>query len=168
MPPRMSALDRVLAANERYSARFAAGQLPAAPRLKLAVLTCMDARLDVNRALGLAEGDAHVIRNAGGLTTDDAIRSLTISQRVLETREIALVRHTRCGMLGLDGERFVAEIEQDAGSRPAWNPGGFADLEEDLRSALQELRTCPFLPRRDAIRAFVYEVESGRLRAVEP
>jgi carbonic anhydrase len=160
----MSEIERLLANNERYARSFGAGDLAAPPRLRLAILTCMDARIDIHRALGLAEGDAHVIRNAGGLVSDDAIRSLVISQRLLGTEEIAVIRHTACGMLGLDDGRLVEEIERDAGVRPTWAPGGFADLEEGLRAALSVLRGCSLIPRRQSIRGFVYEVHSGRLR----
>jgi len=163
----MSTIDELLWHNDRYAHGFQARELPAPPSLRLAILTCMDARLDVHRALGLKEGDAHVIRNAGGLLTDDAVRSLAISQRLLGTEEIMVIRHTNCGMLGLDDEQLTVEIERDAGTRPPWRPGGFDDLQAGLREALDALRRCPFIPRREAIRGFIYDVRSGRLNELD-
>ncbi len=162
----MAKIDQLLANNARYAASFDRGGLEAAPRLRLAVLSCMDARLDLHRALGLAEGDAHVIRNAGGIVTDDAIRSLAISQRLLGTEEIAVIHHTRCGMLGLDDERFAATLEQESGARPPWAAGGFADLEEDLRACVERIRRSPFIARRDCVRGFIYDVDTGEIREV--
>jgi carbonic anhydrase len=130
------------------------------------VVTCMDARIDPHRLLGLREGDAHVIRNAGGVVTDDVIRSLTISQRLLRTEEIMVVMHTDCGMQGLADAEFRGRIQSEAGLRPPWATEGFFDLEQALREGLLRLRTNPFLAERNKIRGFVYEVETGRLRQV--
>jgi len=126
----------------------------------------MDARLDVGRALGLEEGDAHVIRNAGGVVTDDAIRSLAISQRLLGTEEIILIHHTGCGMLTFTDDDFRNSIEQDTGIKPEWAAESFADLDGDVRQSIARIKASPFIPRKNAVRGFVYEVESGRLREV--
>ncbi|HLI53005.1 MAG TPA: carbonic anhydrase [Acidimicrobiales bacterium] len=126
----------------------------------------MDARIDVHSLFGLSPGDAHVIRNAGGLVTDDTVRSLCISQRLLGTTEVILVHHTNCGMLGLDDDTFAADVERDTGRRPPWRAGGFADAGDDVRRSVQMLRECPFLPARDAIRGFVLDVDNGPLEEV--
>jgi carbonic anhydrase len=152
--------------NERYAAAFSGGELAPAPRLKTAIVTCMDARIDPARILGLEPGDTHVIRNAGGVVTDDVIRSLAISQHELGTREILVIQHTRCGLLGLDDEALARQLEQAAGSRPPWPAGGFSDLEASVREGTGRLRDSPFLVERDRVRGFVYEVESGRVREV--
>ena len=126
----------------------------------------MDARLNVYGLLGLAEGDAHVIRNAGGAITEDEIRSLAISQHLLGTEEIILMHHTDCGMLTFTDDEFRAMLEQEAGIKPSWSPESFADLEQDVRQSIARIKSSPFIPRRDNIRGFVYEVETGRLREV--
>jgi carbonic anhydrase len=162
----MSATDGLLANNARYASGFAKGYLAAPPNRKVAVLACMDARLDPARALGLEEGDAHVIRNAGGSVTDDAIRSLLISQRLLGTSEIVLIHHTDCGMLGFQDDEVAAAIEADTGIRPPFALGGFADLEGDVRQSIARVKASPFLPATRSVRGFVYEVETGRLREV--
>ena len=162
----MSATDGLLANNARYASGFAKGYLAAPPNRKVAVLACMDARLDPARALGLEEGDAHVIRNAGGSVTDDAIRSLLISQRLLGTSEIVLIHHTDCGMLGFQDDEVAAAIEADAGIRLPFALGGFADLEGDVRQSIARVKASPFLPATRSVRGFVYEVETGRLREV--
>jgi carbonic anhydrase len=162
----MSATDELLANNESYAAAFDKGELPAPPARKIAVVTCMDARLNVYAMLGLQEGEAHVIRNAGGAVTDDAIRSLAISQRLLGTEEIVLIHHTGCGMLSFTDDEFRAQVEQDTGIRPAWAAEAFADLENDVRQSIARIKASPFLPHTDAVRGFVYEVENGRLREV--
>lgn len=159
----MSAIDRLLAANQRFAQTVVPRMLGARPRLRLAVLACMDARLDVERCLGLEAGDAHVIRNAGGLATDDALRSLLLSQRLLGTEEVALIHHTRCGLLGLREPEVLAQIEAETGERPPFPLGGFADLEEALRRGVETVRGCPFLPHRDRVRGFIYDVDTGRL-----
>ena len=136
------------------------------PRRKLAVLACMDARLDPARALGLEDGDAHVIRNAGGVVTDDALRSLAISQNLLGTEEVVLIKHTDCGMLTISDEEFADRLESETGSRPEWRAHAFSDLDEDVRDGIERIRSSPFVPRKDKVRGFVYEVETGRLREV--
>jgi carbonic anhydrase len=161
----VSVTDELLAANTRYADGFA-GPLPLPPARHVAVLACMDARLDVSRALGLAEGDAHVIRNAGGVATDDAIRSLAISQRLLGTTEIVLVHHTDCGMLTFTDADFRDAIEADAGVRPHWESEAFADLEADVRASRQRILDSPFVPEKGSVRGFVFDVGSGRLTEV--
>jgi carbonic anhydrase len=158
--------DSLLKNAETYAASFAKGDLPLPPARKIAVLACMDARLDPARVLGLEEGDAHVIRNAGGVASDDAIRSLAISQHLLGTEEIVIIHHTDCGMLTFDDEEFAARLERETGSRPGWDAQAFADLDIDVRDSLERIRSSPFIPRTDKVRGFVYEVETGRLREV--
>ena len=162
----MSAIDELLDANRAYTESFDRGELPAAPARKLAVITCMDARLDPAKALGLEEGDAHVIRNAGGVVGDEEIRSLAISQHLLGTEEVVLIQHTGCGMLGLDEDALARRIEREAGRRPDFELRGFADLEESVRESIRKVTESPFLPRRESVRGFVYEVETGLLREV--
>ena len=162
----MSVTDDLLKNNERYAEGFDKGGLAKAPAKQLAVVACMDARLDVYAILGLEPGDAHVIRNAGGLVSDEEIRSLTISQRALGTREVILIHHTGCGMEGLDDDEFASQLEQETGTRPPWRPGGFSDLEQDVRESIARIRESPFVPHKDSVRGFVYEVETGRLREV--
>jgi carbonic anhydrase len=162
----MSSTDELLGNNEAYAASFDKADLPLPPAKKVAVVACMDARLDVGRALGLQEGDAHVIRNAGGIVTDDAIRSLAISQRLLGTEEIILIHHTDCGMLTFTDDEFRNAIEQDTGVKPEWAAESFADLEGDVRQSIARIQASPFIPRKDGVRGFVYEVETGRLREV--
>jgi carbonic anhydrase len=143
------------------------GTVSARPLRKLAVLACMDARLDPYRLLGLERGDAHVIRNAGGIASDDAIRSLTISQRLLGTEEIVVIHHTDCGMLTFKDEELRASLAAETGTEPPWSTDYPATLEAGVRQAVERLRESPFLPNRDRIRGYVYEVETGRLREVE-
>jgi len=162
----MSPTDELLANNESYAASFSKGDLPVSPARKVAVVACMDARLNVYALLGLQEGDAHVIRNAGGVVTDDAIRSLTISQRLLGTEEIILIHHTGCGMLTFSDDEFKASIEQETGIKPEWAAEAFADLDDDVRQSINRIKASPFIPRKDSVRGFVYEVETGRLREV--
>jgi carbonic anhydrase len=163
----MSATDDLLTNNEAYAASFDKADLPLPPAKKVAVIACMDARLNVYGALGLTEGDAHVIRNAGGVVTDDEIRSLAISQRLLGTEEIILIHHTGCGMLTFTDDAFKADIEADTGIRPEWAAEAFPDLEGDVRQSIARIKASPFIPRKDSIRGFVYEVETGRLREVQ-
>jgi carbonic anhydrase len=163
----MSAIDDVLSRNEAYAAGFDLADMPAPPARKLTVVTCMDARIDVHAVLGLEPGEAHVLRNAGGVVTDDTIRSLALSQRALGTEEVLLMHHTRCGLDGLDDEEFAAELGRDAGAAPDWAAGGFADVDESVRRSLSLVRESPFIPRREKVRGFVYDVESGRLREVQ-
>jgi carbonic anhydrase len=162
----MSATDELLANNEAYAASFEKGTLPLPPARKVAIVACMDARLNVYSALGLQEGDAHVIRNAGGVVTDDEIRSLTISQRLLGTEEIILIHHTDCGMLTFTDDQFKASIEQETGIKPEWAAEAFPDLDGDVRQSIARIKASPFIPRKESVRGFVYEVESGRLREV--
>ena len=161
----MSVTDEYLANNERYAAGFS-GPLPLPPAMGVAVVACMDARLNVYGILGLAEGEAHVIRNAGGVVTDDEIRSLAISQRLLGTHEIILIHHTDCGMLTFTDDEFKRSIEEDTGIRPEWAAEAFGDLDSDVRQSIARIQASPFIPRKDAVRGFVYEVETGRLREV--
>jgi carbonic anhydrase len=162
----VSSTDELLANNESYAASFDKADLPLPPARKVAVIACMDARLNVYGMLGLAEGDAHVIRNAGGVVTDDEIRSLAISQRLLGTQEIILIHHTDCGMLTFTDDAFKADIESDTGIRPNWAAEAFPDLDGDVRQSIARIKASPFVPNKDSVRGFVYEVESGRLREV--
>jgi carbonic anhydrase len=162
----MSITDELLENNERYAADFGKGDLPGPPAKKVAVVACMDARILVSRILGLAEGDAHVIRNAGGLVTDDTIRSLAISQRMLGTEEIVLIQHTGCGMLTFTDDDFRRSLHAETGVAPEWAPGAFADLEENLRRSIADIRANPFILHTGSVRGFVYEVETGKLREV--
>jgi len=163
----MSVTDELLANAERYAASFDKGSLPLPPAKHVAVVACMDARLNPYGLLGLAEGDAHVIRNAGGVITADELRSLAISQRLLGTTEIILIHHTGCGMLTFTDDEFKAAVERETGLRPPWATEAFADLDEDVRQSVRRLQADPFLPHKDQIRGFVYEVETGRLREVK-
>ncbi len=162
----MSTTDDLLANNEAYVASFDKADLPMPPAKKLAVVACMDARLNVYGVLGLQEGDAHVIRNAGGVVTDDEIRSLAISQRLLGTEEIILIHHTDCGMLTFTDDDFKASIQGDVGIKPEWAVEAFSDLDEDVRQSIGRIKASPFIPNKNSVRGFVYEVESGRLREV--
>ncbi len=162
----MTVTDEMLRANQTYAAAFDKGGLPMPPGRRVAVVACMDARLNPFGMLGLTEGDAHVIRNAGGVVTDDAVRSLAISQRLLGTREIVLIHHTDCGMLTFRDDELKAQIESDTGLRPPFALEAFADVDEDVRQSLRRVRASPYIPHRDAVRGFVYEVETGRLREV--
>ena len=161
----MSATDDLLANAEHYARGFTKGDLPVPPSLHVAVVACMDARLNVYGLLGLSEGDAHVIRNAGGVVTDDVIRSLTISQRLLGTTEIILIHHTGCGMLTFTDDAEKARIEADTGIRPAFALETFADVDDDVRQSIARVQASPFIPHKNA-RGFVYEVEKGTLREV--
>ena len=162
----MSKTDELLANNEAYVAAFDKGDLALPPAAKVAVVACMDARLNVYGALGLSEGDAHVIRNAGGVITDDEIRSLAISQRLLGTEEIILIHHTDCGMLTFTDDAFKQSIQDDTGIKPEWAAEAFSDLETDVRQSIARIKSSPFIPRKDSVRGFIYEVETGRLREV--
>jgi carbonic anhydrase len=161
----MSATSELITNNETYASSFDKGDLPIPPAKKVAVLACMDARLDPSKALGLREGDAHVIRNAGGVATDDALRSLVISQRLLGTEEIILIHHTDCGMETFTDDAVKEQIFADTGIRPSFALEAFPKAEEDVRQTAARINASPFIPRK-AIRGFVYEVESGRLREV--
>lgn len=163
----MSATDRLLENNAAYAEGFAHAGLPTPPAEKVAVVTCMDARVNPYGLLGLTEGDAHVIRNAGGVITDDAIRSLTISQRLLGTREILVIAHTDCGMLSFTDETLKSQIQADTGVRPSFAMETFSDLDQEVRQSIARIRSSPFVPHQDAVRGFVFDVETGRLREVE-
>ena len=162
----MSATNDFLAANKRYAENFTKGGTPMPPAKKVAIVACMDARIETGRLLGLEEGDAHVIRNAGGVVTEDVIRSLAISQRLLGTTEIVLIHHTDCGMLTFKDDGLKDQIEEDTGLRPPFALEAFSDLEEDVRQSIRRIQASPFVPRKDKIRGFVYDVESGRLNEV--
>jgi carbonic anhydrase len=161
----MSVTDELLANNQRYAETFS-GALPMPPARGVAVIACMDARLNVYAILGLADGEAHVIRNAGGVVTDDEIRSLAISQRLLGTREIILIHHTDCGMLTFTDDEFKAAILEDTGVKPPWATEAFADLDGDVRQSIARIKASPFLPHTDAIRGFVFDVGTGKLDEV--
>jgi carbonic anhydrase len=162
----MTVTDTILDHNAAYVADFDKPDLPLPPARKLAVLACMDARLDPAKVLGLQEGDAHVIRNAGGVVSDDALRSLAISQNLLGTEEIILIHHTNCGMLTFTDDEFAEKLESETGERPDWPIHTFDDLEGSVRRSIDKIRSSPFVPKTDAVRGFVYEIETGRLREV--
>ena len=162
----MSVTDDLLRNNEAYAASFDKGDLPLPPARKVAVLACMDARLNPYGLLGLNEGDAHVIRNAGGVVTDDEIRSLAISQRLLGTREIILIHHTDCGMLTFTDDGFKQQIQDETGLKPEWAAEAFTDLGEDVRQSIARIKASPFIPHTDAVRGFVFDVATGKLNEV--
>jgi carbonic anhydrase len=162
----MSTTDELLRNAESYGQGFDKGDLPMPPGKKVAIVACMDARLNPYGLLGLSEGDAHVIRNAGGVVTDDEIRSLAISQHLLGTEEIILIHHTDCGMLTFTDEELALKLEQETGRRPDWEPRSFSDLDQDVRDNIRRIKESPFIPRKDSVRGFVYEVETGALREV--
>ena len=162
----MAAINELLENNARYADNFDKGDLPLPPRLNLAVVACMDARIDVHGLLGIAEGDAHVIRNAGGVITDDAIRSLTISQRLLGTTSIMLIHHTDCGMLTFRDDDVKDAITAATGIRPSFALEAFGDLEEDVRQSIARIQASPFIPNKDDVRGFVYDCATGRLNEV--
>jgi carbonic anhydrase len=162
----MNGTAQLLANNEAYASGFSHTGLTAPPALKLAIVACMDARVDPAALFGLEPGDAHVIRNAGGVVTDDVIRSLSISQHHLGTEEIVLVHHTDCGMMTFTDEEFAEAREGDAGQRPPWPARTFTDLQANVRDSIERIRSSPFIPRKQGVRGLVYEVESGRVREV--
>ena len=161
----MSVTETYLRNNEAYAAQFS-GPLPMPPASHVAVVACMDARLNVYGILGLAEGEAHVIRNAGGVVTDDEIRSLAISQRLLGTTEIILIHHTDCGMLTFTDDAFKRAIQDETGIKPAWAAEAFSDLDQDVRQSIARIKSSPFIPHKDAIRGFVFDVATGKLNEV--
>ncbi len=162
----MTETDALLRNATRYQASFDKSALPRAPARKVAVVACMDARLNPYGVLGLAEGDAHVIRNAGGVVTDHEIRSLAISQHLLGTEEIVLIHHSDCGVLGFSDEEFKSRLEAETGERPTWSAHNFDDLEDDVRDAIARIRSSPFLRATTSVRGFLYDVEDGSLREV--
>jgi carbonic anhydrase len=161
----MSVTDELLENNARYAAAFT-GPLPLPPARHIAVVACMDARLNVYAILGLAEGEAHVIRNAGGVVTDDEIRSLAISQRLLGTREILLIHHTDCGMLTFTDDQFKRAIQDETGIKPPWSAEAFTSLDEDVRQSIARIAASPFIPHKDAVRGFIFDVATGKLNEV--
>jgi len=162
----MTVTDELLSNAEDYAANFDRGDLPLPPAKRVAILACMDARLNPYRLLGLNEGDAHVIRNAGGVVTDDEIRSLAISQRLLGTEEIILIHHTDCGMLTFGDDEFRRQIMDDTGIKPEWAAEAFNDLEQDVRQSIARINGSPFIPRKESVRGFVYDVRTGLLSEV--
>lgn len=162
----MSVTDEYLKNNEAYAANFS-GPLPLPPSRNIAVVACMDARLDVYGILGLGQGESHVIRNAGGVVTDDEIRSLAISQRLLGTKEIILIHHTDCGMLTFTDDEFKAGIQAETGIKPEWAAESFSDLDEDVRQSIKRIKNSPFIPHTDAVRGFVFDVATGQLNEVK-
>jgi carbonic anhydrase len=162
----MSVIDELVRNADSYGESFSGGDLPMPPAKPVAIVACMDARLNPYGLLGLQEGDAHVIRNAGGVITDDAIRSLAISQRLLGTEEIMLIHHSDCGMLTFKDDDFRRQVEDDTGVKPEWAVEAFDDLEGDVRQSIARIKASPFIPKKDQVRGFVYDVESGRLREV--
>jgi carbonic anhydrase len=162
----MSTTDDLLKNNESFAQSFNKGDLPLPPARKIAIVACMDARLNPYPILGLELGDAHVIRNAGGVITDDEIRSLAISQHLLGTEEIMLIHHTDCGMLTFKDQEFADRLEAETGQRPGWEARSFHDLDQDVRDSIQRIKNSPFIPRTDSVRGFVYDVGSGELREV--
>ena len=162
----MSVTDQLLENSKQYADSFDKGDLPSAPAKRIAVVACMDARLDPYEVLGLTIGDAHVIRNAGGVITDDEIRSLAISQHLLGTEEIMLIHHTDCGMLKVSNEEFHQLLEAESGERPDWHTMSFSDLEGSVRNSIERIKASPFIPRTDAVRGFIYDVHSGLLEEV--
>ncbi len=162
----MTVTEELLRNNEAYASSFDKGDLPLPPGKKVAVLACMDARLNPYGVLGLKEGDAHVIRNAGGVVTGDGIRSLAISQRLLGTEEVILIHHTDCGMLTFSDDQFKRQIQDEVGIKPEWAVEAFGDLDEDVRQSIARIKASPFIPRKHSVRGFVYDVSNGRLREV--
>jgi carbonic anhydrase len=162
----MSVIDELLENAERYGEAFEKGELPLSPAKRVVVVACMDARLNPYGLLGLSEGDAHVIRNAGGVVTDDEIRSISISQRLLGTEEIMLIHHTDCGMLTFSDDDFRRQVQEETGVKPEWAAEAFDDLDEDVRQSIARIKASPFVPKKEKVRGFVYEVETGRLREV--
>ena len=162
----MTATDDVLKNNAQYAESFDKADLPLPPALSMAVVACMDARLDTHKLLGIQEGDAHVIRNAGGVVTDDVIRSLVISQRLLGTREVVLIHHSDCGMLTFRDDAVKDAIQADTGLRPSFAMEAFGDLEGDVRQSIARIKASPFVPVKDQVRGFVYDCATGRLNEV--
>ena len=162
----MTETDRLLENAQAYAEGFDKADLAMPPSKKVAVLACMDARVVPSRILGLQEGEAHILRNAGGVVDDDAIRSLAISQNLLGTQEIILIHHTDCGMLTFTDDELAEKLEQETGQRPEWRAHAFSDVEQDVRDSLARLRESPFIPRKDSIRGFVFDVKTGELREV--
>src|SRR3954447_26145602 len=164
----VSATDDLLRNNEAFAQGFDDGDAPARPAKRIAIVACMDARVNPFAILGLEPGDAHVIRNAGGVITDDEIRSLAISQRLLGTEEVVLIHHTDCGMLTFADDEFRRQVQDETGIKPEWAAETFSDLDEDVRQSIARIKASPFVPKKDNVRGFVYDVHTGRLREVTP
>ena len=162
----MTVIDELVGNASSYGDSFDSGDLPLPPAKRVAIVACMDARLNPYGLLGLHEGDAHVIRNAGGVITNDEIRSLSISQRLLGTEEVMLIHHTDCGMLTFGDDEFRRQVQEDTGIKPEWAAESFSDLEEDVRQSIARIKASPFVPNKEHVRGFVYEVETGQLREV--
>jgi carbonic anhydrase len=162
----MTATDEFVRNNEAYVATFASGDLATPPSRQVAVVTCMDSRMDIFAILGLGNGEAHIIRNGGGVVTDDVIRSLAISQRKLGTREIVVIKHTQCGMLTFSDDEFREALRAETGMKPTWSPESFTDLDAEVRNSLNRIKYSPFIPHKESVRGFVYDVKTGRLREV--
>ena len=162
----MSTTDELVRNAASYAQTYEAAATSGPPTKRVAVLACMDARLIPTRILGLNEGEAHVLRNAGGVVTDDVIRSLSLSQHLLGTEEVVLIHHTDCGMLTFTDEEFASRLEEEAGERPDWRAHAFADLEQDLRESIARVKESPFIPRTDSVRGFIFDVDTGELREV--
>jgi carbonic anhydrase len=162
----MSAIDRLAGHAAGFAPAYLASKMPATPRLQVAVVVCMDTRLSPYGILGLVEGDAHVIRNAGGLVTDDVLRSLAASQHLLGTQSVMIVQHTRCGLMSITDDAFANTLREHAGTEPPWRLEAFTDLEESVRNGIERVRTSPFLPHRDDVRGFAFDVDTGELREV--
>src|SRR5947209_11734700 len=162
----MTTTDQLLQNNARYAESFDRGELPGPPSGHIAIVACMDARFHVSKVLGLEEGEAHIIRNAGGVVTDDVIRSLAISQRLLGTREVMVIQHTGCGMLTFSDDEFRRDLQGETGIRPTWSAESFTDLEDEVRQNLARITASPFTPHRPSVRGFLYDVQTGRLREV--
>ena len=163
----MTVIDELLANNREFAGSLTERKLDLEPSRHLAIVACMDSRLDVFAALGLGDGEAHVLRNAGGVITDDVIRSLAVSQRRLGTREVMLIHHTDCGLEKITDDGFRAELEETTGVAPSFAIESFTDVEADVRQSIRRVRQSPFIPHRDAVRGFVYDVATHRLREVE-
>ena len=163
----MSATDQLLANADRHAASFRSGDLPRRPALPVAIVACLDARMNLYSIFGLEDGQANLIRNAGGIVTDDTIRSLVISQRLLGTREIVVLHHTDCGMTAIDDDGFAAELEADSGVRPPWSAGSFSDPYSHVRESIAKLKSSPFIPEKGSVRGFVYDVATGKVTEVE-
>jgi len=162
----MTETERLLDNARVYAERFEGSELSVMPSKRVAVLACMDTRLIPSRILGLNEGEAHILRNAGGVVTDDAIRSLSLSQNLLGTEEIILLHHTECGMLGITDEEYAERMEAETGERPEWSAHAFSDLEGSVRAAIARLRESPFIPKKDSIRGFIFDVKTGELSEI--
>ena len=163
----MNSIEDCLKNNENYAEAFSSGSLSTPPQKRLAIVTCMDARIETGSALGIKEGDAHIIRNAGGVVTDDVIRSLIISQRLLQTREIMVLHHSGCGMLTFTDQSLKDSLEEETGIRPSFSIETFSNLEDDVRQSIARIQSSPFIPHKENIRGFIYKVETGRIHEVK-